>query len=336
MFPIKRIVSTLFSLAIAFLAGGITIYAMGKNPFAFYASVFRGAFIDWGFTLFNAASLIMAGLAVALGFHCGMFNIGANGQIMIGSIFMTYIAISLADAPAILLFPTAVLASFIGGAIWGFIPGVLKARRGTNEVVVTIMMNYMAIGVVSYLLTYPLKATSSWISQSDLVPEKLWLPRFNNIMGADPVIIGAMVLALLFYILMWKTKTGYEIRATGLNPVASEFSGIDPRKTLTLAFSLSGGIAGLSYFNYIFGYQHRAISDVLVGTNVGFDAITVALLGKNHPVGIVLSSLLLSILYSGGMNAQFEMGVPNSFYLFFEGVLIFCIILFEKILGGKR
>jgi ABC-type uncharacterized transport system, permease component len=334
----RAIISPLISIAIAFAIGAIFIKFIGKSPLEAYASIFKGAFAGegWGFTLFSMTSLIITGLAVALGFHCGLFNIGANGQLMVGGMFAAYIALLFSGVPAFLLLPVVIFSAIAAGGFWGFIPGFLKSKRGTNEVVVTIMMNYIAIGMIGYLLTYPLKASPGWIAQSEIIPESLWLPRYKGMIGADPTIILAIALAVMVYFLLWRTKTGYEIRAVGFNPKASNYGGINVPRTIALAMALSGAIAGLAYFNYIFAYQHRVVSDVLLGANVGFDGITVALLGKNHPLGIILASFLLAVLCSGCLAAQFEIGIPKSFYLFLEGIIIFSFVIFEKVMGGRK
>ena len=333
----KSFLSPIISIIVAFGIGGVFIFLLGKNPFQVYASMFSGAFAGegWGFTLFSMTSLIITGLSVALAFHCGLFNIGANGQLMVGGMLAAYIALSFSGLPPFLLFPIIILSALGAGAFWGFIPGILKAKRASSEVVITIMMNYIAICTVSYLLTYPLKASPGYISQSEIISRSLWLPRYNGIIGADPTILLALLLAVAVYILLWRTKTGYNIRAVGFNPKASNYAGINVSKTIILAMTLGGAIAGLAYFNYIFAYQHRIVSDVIVGATAGFDGITVALLGKNHPLGVILASLLLAVLYSGGLAVQFELGIPNSFYLFLEGIMIFSFVIFDKVVGGR-
>lgn len=332
----KRAAAPIVSLAIAFLIGGIIVALIGKNPLDAYISIFRGAFEDWGFTLFWATSLIFSALAVAIAFHCGLFNIGANGQLMMGALAATYFSLRFSGVPGAILMPTVVFAALCAGAFWGFIPGILKAKRGTNEVVVTIMMNYVAISVVSYALTYPMKDPGSWIAQSAPLPESLLFPRIGNTLGTDPMVFVAILMAVLSYLFLWRSRMGYELRAVGFNQLASAHSGIRVNRIITLTMCLSGAIAALSYFNYLFAYQYRAVSDVLVGTNVGFDAITAALLANNNPLMVLLSSLLLAILYSGGLTAQFELGVPSSFYLFLEGIIIFSMVIFSVILGGRN
>jgi simple sugar transport system permease protein len=329
----RKILAPFVSLLIAFIIGGVVIALIGKNPVEAYVAIFRGAFTDWGFTLFQATSLIFSALAVAIAFHCGLFNIGANGQLMMGALAAAYVSLRFAGLPGVILLPTVVFAAICVGALWGFVPGALKATRGTNEVVVTIMMNYIAISVVSYALTYSMKDPASWIAQSAMLPESLWLPSIT--LGADPMIVVAVIMSVLSYVFLWRTRMGYELRAVGFNQMASSYAGIKVRRAIALTMCISGAIAALSYYNYLFAYQYRAVSDVIVGTNVGFDAITAALLARNNPLLVIVSSLFLAALYSGGLTAQFELGVPSSFYLFLEGVIIFSVVMFSTVLGGK-
>jgi len=341
-----NLVSPLLALGVSFLVGALVIAAFGVNPLSAYWAMIQGALAgnNWGWMLFAATPLIFTGLTLALAFQCGLFNIGGNGQLIVGAMAIAYIGCSFSGLPGYLLLPLVFGAALAMGGLWGWIPGMLKAKRGAHEVVTTIMMNYIAVAIVSYLCTYPLMAAPGWIAQTEILPQRVWVPRFHTLLAplgihtprsnpADATIFLALGAAILVYYLLWKTKIGYELRAVGSNPGAAEYGGIKITKYIVLAMTLSGAIAGLGYSNYILGYQHRLVSDVVTNTMAGFDGITVALLGKNHPLGVVLASFLLAILSTGGLQMEITVGIPHSFYQFLEGIIIVSIIVVDRVMA---
>lgn len=252
---------------------------------------------------------IFAGLAVALGFQTGLFNIGAEGQMFMGATTATVVAYSLTNMPSILHLPLAIAAGFIGGGFWGMIPGWLKAKTGAHEVINTIMMNFIAIQLLNYLLRGPIQDPGSQNPISPLIADSAKLPRFF----ADPIRFHlGFFLALAFAWLVWwflyKTKWGFALRMVGANPNAARYAGVNIVRSTVLAMTLSGALAGLAGANEILGVNHRLTSSFSAG--IGFDAIALALLGKNHPVGVVFAALLFGTLRSGATRMQVAAGIP--------------------------
>jgi general nucleoside transport system permease protein len=312
MFRLERFITLLFPLiavGAAFIIGAIIILLIGDDPIEAY-SLLINSVISWpdgiGYTLFYATPLIFTGLAVALAFHCGLFNIGAEGQLYIAAFITAWVGITFAKQPAIILLPLACLAAILGGAIWGAIPGILKARFGSHEVINTIMLNFIAIAIVSYLTQYHYKTAGDAILQTVPIGENAHLMRLGSIIPGLPERIPlnlsfliALIMCLLFYIFLWRTVWGYEIRATGENPSAAEYGGISVNKQIVLAMAISGGLAGMVAINEVLGYRYRYYEGFSVG--YGFTGIAVALLGRNRPIGILLSALLFGALIRGGL-----------------------------------
>ena len=318
---IRELVFPLLAVIAAFLIGGIIVLAIGDNPievyrllltsaFSFHDALGNFTFDNWGYTLFYATPLIFTGLAVALAFKCGLLNIGAEGQLYLGAFAAAWIGITFGGLPGFLLIPLAMVAAILAGALWGAIPGVLKARFGSHEVINTIMLNFIAVGILSYLTQRHYKVVGDPIMQTVEIAEQGHLARVHTLLS--PLGINfperiplnfAFILALLtcvvFYIFLWRTKWGYEIRAVGSNPSAAEYGGISVRNQIILAMAISGGIAGMVGINEVLGYRHRYYHDF--SANYGFTGIAVALLGRNHPVGIVLAAILFGALIRGGL-----------------------------------
>lgn len=311
----------LLAVLAAFLIGGVVVLAIGENPVTVYRLLLTSAFglydalgnftwDNWGYTLFYATPLIFTGLAVALAFQCGLLNIGAEGQLYIAAFAAAWVGFTLTGLPGVFLTLLSILAAILAGGLWGALPGWLKARFGAHEVINTIMLNFVAIGLVSYLTQRHFKAPGDPIMQTGMIAEKAVLPRFAALLaplGIDfPARIPlnlSFILALLAALVVWyflhRTSWGYEIRAVGMNAKAAEYGGINVRRQLVLALALSGALAGMVGVNEVLGYRHRYYHDFSPG--YGFAGIAVALLGRNHPVGVVLAALLFGALNRGGL-----------------------------------
>jgi ABC-type uncharacterized transport system permease subunit len=306
---LREILFPLIAVLAAFIVGGIVVLLIGDSPIQTYRLLIGSAF-SWpdgiGYTLFYATPLIFTGLAVAIAFRCGLLNIGAEGQLYVGAFAAAWIGIKLAGSSAWVLLPLCCLAAILAGAIWGGIPGLLKARFGSHEVINTIMLNFIAVALCSYFTQYHYKTPGDPILQTTPIGLGAHIPRLGRFIPGLPERIPlnfAFILAILacvfVYVLLWKTKWGYEIRATGANPTAAEYGGISIRKQIILAMAISGGLAGMVGINEVLGYRYRYYDGF--SANYGFVGIAVALLGRNHPVGVFLAAILFAILLRGGI-----------------------------------
>jgi simple sugar transport system permease protein len=306
---LRELIFPLIAVIAAFAVGAIIIVFIGDDPIQTY-SLLIGSALSWpdgiGYTLFYATPLIFTGLAVAVGFRCGLLNIGAEGQLTIAAFATAWAGITFANVSAWLLIPLVCLVAIFSGAIWAAIPGVLKARFGSHEVINTIMMNFIAVGVASALTQTYFKQQGDPILETIPIAAAAHIPRLGRIIPGLPERIPlnvAFVLALLacalVYVFLWRTKWGYEIRATGENPNAAEYGGISVKKQIVLAMAVSGGLAGMVAINEVLGYRYRYYQGF--SPQYGFTGIAVALLGRNHPVGVLLAALFFGALIRGGL-----------------------------------
>jgi simple sugar transport system permease protein len=287
-----------------------------------------------GESLMLSTPYIFAGLAVALGFRGGVFNIGAEGQLFMGAMAAVFVGYSITGLPWILHMPLAMLAGILAGALWGFIPGLLKARFGAHEVINTIMMNYIAFRFADYLLQGPM-GRADGMPITPEIQRTAYLPTLLP----SPVrvhlgFILALVAAYLVYWLLWKTARGMEIRMVGANPNAARYAGIRIAFITMLAMSLSGALAGLAGVSQVLGVEHRMVRAFSSG--YGFDSIALALLGNSHPVGVVLSSLLFGFLRGGAARMQSVVGVPIEIIRIIQGMIIVFVAAPEIIRGLYR
>lgn len=269
----------------------------------------RRAFNPFLESLVASTPYIFGSLAVALGFRAGLFNIGVEGQLFIGAIFAAFVGYSITGLPAIIHIPLAILAGALGGAIWGFIPGWLKVKTGGHEVINTIMLNFIAFRISDWLLSGPMRRPDSFNPVSPTIQESAMLPRFFE----SPIrfhlgFFLALVAAWLVYWLLFRTKWGFDLRSVGANPKAARYAGMSIMGTTVLAMSLSGALAGLAGTNEVLGLNHNLAMAFSAG--YGFDSIALALLGKSHPLGVVLASLLFGTLRNGATRMQVVAQVP--------------------------
>ena len=306
---LREILFPLIAVLAAFVVGGIVVWLIGDSPIETYRLLIGSAF-SWpdgiGYTLFYATPLIFTGLAVAVAFRCGLLNIGAEGQLYIGAFAAAWIGIRFAGSSAWILLPMCCLAAILAGAVWGGIPGLLKAKFGSHEVINTIMLNFIAVALVSYFTQYHYKAPGDPIMQTTMIGPGAHIARLGRFIPGLPeriplnlAFILALICCVLVYVLLWKTKWGYEIRATGANPSAAEYGGISIRKQIILAMAISGSLAGMVGINEVLGYRYRYYDGF--SANYGFVGIAVALLGRNHPVGVFLAAILFAVLLRGGI-----------------------------------
>jgi len=306
---LRDILFPLIAVLAAFTVGGIVVWLIGDSPFETYRLLIGSAF-SWpdgiGYTLFYATPLIFTGLAVSVAFRCGLLNIGAEGQLYIGAFAAAWVGIKFAGSSAWILLPICCLAAIFAGAVWGGIPGLLKAKFGSHEVINTIMLNFIAVALVSYFTQYHYKIPGDPIMQTRQIGTGAHIARLGKFIPGLPeriplnlAFVLALICCVLVYLLLWKTKWGYEIRATGANPSAAEYGGISIRKQIILAMAISGSLAGMVGINEVLGYRYRYYDGF--SANYGFVGIAVALLGRKHPVGVFLAAILFAVLLRGGI-----------------------------------
>jgi simple sugar transport system permease protein len=328
---LRELFFPLAAVAAAFLVGAVLVLAVGDSPISTY-SLLVGSALTWpdgiGYTLFYATPLIFTGLAVAVAFRCGLLNIGAEGQLYIASFVTAWVGITFAGLSAWLLVPLCFLAALLAGGFWGAVPGVLKARFGAHEVITTIMMNFVAIALASYFTQYHYKPPGDALLETVPIGENAHIARLGSFIPGLPERIPlnlafplALLACLLVYLFLWRTRWGYEIRATGANPAAAQYGGIAIGKQIVLAMSLSGALAGLVAVNEVLGYRYRYYDSFSAG--YGFTGIAVALLGRNHPVGVILASLLFGALLRGGLFVDiFTEHVSKDLVMVLQGIII--------------
>jgi ABC-type uncharacterized transport system permease subunit len=273
-------------------------------------------------TIVAASPLVFTGLAVALGFRAGLFNIGGEGQVIAGGLAAGYVGFSVHGLPGFVELPLALIAGFVAGAFWGFVPGLLKARTGAHEVITTIMLNYVAIFLTGYLLsTTAFQRPGRTDAISRVVDPGAVLPSLNGVnLRLHSGAILAVLMAVVVYFVLWRTVYGFEFRAVGANPDAARAAGIRVGRVIVLAMSLAGGLAGLGGANAILGVQYSIAPGFSSG--LGFDGITVALLGRGNPVGVVAAALLFGGLRAGAVQMQAQTATPVDLVQVIEALVI--------------
>lgn len=313
---------SLIAVVAALLVGAVIVYISGSSPYEAYRALYEGAFgstYDFAQTLTRTTPLIFTGLAVAFAFRCGLFNIGGEGQLYVGGMTAALVGISFTGLPWYIHLPLALGAGAAAGGAWSLVPSVLKARVGAHEVITTIMMNYIGVFLCSYLANYPFKA-EGWVAQTDVVEPSAQLPRLVPATQLSAAILIALGCVVVAYYILYKTTLGYEIRAVGLNPEAAEYGGISVQKSIILAMFISGMLAGVGGAGEVLGLHKRFIFGFSPG--YGFDGIAVAVLGRNHPVGVVLGALLFGALRNGGMVMKQMTNVPTDLVIAIQGIVI--------------
>ncbi|WP_206456378.1 ABC transporter permease [Aurantimonas marina] len=325
----------LVNLVVAFAVAGLVVLIVGESPVEAAALMIRGAFgygEGIGFTLYYATNFIFTGLAVAVAFHAGLFNIGGEGQAYVGGLGVATVALALGGTlPWWLNLPLAVCLSFAFGAAWAFIPAWLQARRGSHIVITTIMFNFIAAALMVYLLVNVLKPAGTMAPETRTFEAGAQLPKLRSLfdlfgvsLGGAPLNVSlfvALFAALLVWILIWRTRLGYEIRTLGFSPRAARYAGMSETRLIVVAMAISGGLAGLMALNPVMGDQYRLLIDFPGGA--GFVGIAVALMGRGHPVGIVVAALLFGVLYQGGAELSFDMPtISRDMIVIIQGLVI--------------
>ena len=325
----------LINLVVAFLVAGLVVLLVGENPLEAAYHLINGAFGRGeyiGFTLYYATTFIFTGLAVAVASHAGLFNIGGEGQAYVGGIGVALVCLWLDRLmPWYVVFPLAILGSAAFGAMWAFLPGWLQAKRGSHIVITTIMFNFIASSLMVYLLTRVLKPLGSMAPQTRTFEAGGQLPKLDWLLGIFGLDIGnapfniSFLLALLAafgcWLLIWRTRLGYEMRVMGHSPSAARYAGIKDARITVIAMMISGGLCGMMALNPIMGEQFRMQLDFVQGA--GFVGIAVALMGRSHPAGIIPAAVLFGMLYQGGAEIAFEMQtISRDMIVIIQGLVI--------------
>lgn len=309
----------LINLLLAFFVAGLVVAFIGEDPFQAMKILLTGALgssYGIGFTLYFATSFIFTGLAVAIAFHASLFNIGGEGQANFAGLGVALVALTMDWSNWFIVFPLAIIGAALFGAAWAAIPAYLQAKRGSHIVITTIMFNYIAYAVLGYMLINVLKVDGSMAPESRRFAEGAHLPFVHDMLGAvgfkmtnTPMNISffwALACCWFVWFLIWRTKLGYEIRSYGFSEPAARYAGIFPTKIIMVTMLVSGALAGMMALNVVIGgYSQKLVNDPIQGA--GFVGIAVALMGRSHPVGVILAAVLFGILYQGGAELAFEM-----------------------------
>jgi simple sugar transport system permease protein len=329
------LVLPLVNLGMALLVAGAVVALIGQNPMDVLTLLVQGAFgttRGFSYTLYYTTTFIFTGLAVAVAAHGGLFNIGAEGQALLGGLGAGLLALWLAESlPAAIMLPLMVLAAAAFGAAWAAIPAYLQAYRGSHIVITTIMFNFIANSLLVYLLVNVLKAPGGMAVESEAFAPAAFLPTAQAAFAAvgiewpsSPLNVSfliALAAAAAIYAYLWRTRAGYRLRTVGSSVGAAEYAGIRPAHQMMIAMAVSGALAGLVGVNEIAGVHRKLLLDFVGGA--GFTGIAVAMMGRNHPVGILLASLLFGALFQGGAEVGFEMpGFTRDMVVTLQGFII--------------
>jgi general nucleoside transport system permease protein len=324
----------LLNLLLALVATSVVFLAIGENPIECLGIMINGAvgsIKGWSYLLYYATNFVFTGLCVAVAFHAGLFNIGGEGQAYIAGLGAAMVGLGLEFLPWPILIPLCIVASAAFGAFWGVVPGYLQAKRGSHIVITTIMFNFIASSLMVYLINNWFRPVGKMAVESREVTGA-YIMTFREIareffeyrLPASPLnltVFLAMFVAWAVWYLLWRTKLGYEIRAVGLNSEAAVYAGIKPDRIIIIAMAISGGLAGLVAVNEVLGAQHRLLLEYVQGA--GFVGIAVALMGRNHPVGVVLAAMLFGLLYQGGTELTFaKQNINRDMIVVIQGLII--------------
>ena len=321
------------NLLLAFLISGLVILAIGENPISALKVMIDGTFFraaGWGYMLYYATNFIFTGLGVSVAFHASQFNIGGEGQATLGGLGVALVCLFIPWPHWSLALIAAVVASAVFGAAWAAIPAWLQVKRGSHIVITTIMFNFISFALLNYLLSYVLKPLGKMDPATDNFPAATALPKLHDLPGLDaifdkntPVNISlfiALGCAFLVWVLIWRTRLGYMLRAFGKSEKAAVYAGISPLKITMIAMLISGGLSGMMAINNVMGEAQRLLLNSVEGA--GFIGIAVALMGRSHPVGVVLASLLFGFLYQGGAELALWTTIPRDLITVIQGLVI--------------
>ncbi len=324
--PLFNIVQALITLAVALLMGALVIQVSGKDALGAYRTLFTtalGSRLSIADSLLASTPLIFTGLATAIAFRAGVFNVGVEGSLYLGAFAAAWVGFTWTALPGFLLIPLAFLAAGMVGGVWGLLPGYLKAYLRVDEIVTTIMLNYVAILFTSYLVNYPFLAPGLANSMSPKIAPAAQLPRLMKPSQLNLAFPIALLCVLALWFLMRRTTLGYELRMAGDNPIFARWAGMPVARTILQVMFISGFLGGLAGAGQVLGVNYRFVDGFSPG--YGFDGITVALLGRNTPLGSLLAALLFGALRSGGSTMELFTDVPRDLIRVLEATIIFFV-----------
>jgi len=333
----ERLFPAVFSLLLALAIGALLLLASGRNPLEAYGSLLSGAFGSWPRfteTLVRATPFLILAISVSISFRCGVWNIGAEGQLILGAITSTWAALIFVDTlPPLLLLPLTLVAGIVGGALWSGIAGLLKAYFNANEVITTSMLNFIAVYLLAYLVNGPLMDPQGFnFPQSPLINESLELPRLLEGGRLNIAFLVALLLvvgALLF----WRSTVGFRTEIVGASRRVASHVGLNVNRTIVMVTVISGAVAGIAGWGEIFGIHYRLIDAIAVG--MGSLAVVVALLGELHPLGMFVAAILFGALVVGGSAMERNAGVPFALVDVIQGVIILLVLARSFIFRGR-
>ncbi|WP_449044613.1 ABC transporter permease [Paracoccus versutus] len=328
------ILTPLISLVLAFAISALVILAIGESPAEALKVMVQGALgssYGWGFTLYYTTNFVFTGLAVMVAYHAGLFNIGGEGQAAMGGLGVALVVLALPWPHWALALPAAAMGAALFGALWALVPAWLQARRGSHIVITTIMFNFIAAAALNYMLVNVLRPVGSMDPASARFPEAAHLPKLSEMalgLGvewgrntpANVTFFLAIAACLLVWLLIWRTRLGYEIRAFGKSEPAALYAGISPVRITVMAMLVSGALAGLMAVNNVMGEAERLVLNAVEGA--GFIGIAVALMGRNHPLGVLLAALLFGFLYQGGGELALWTSIPRELIVVIQALVI--------------
>jgi len=339
--PLVALVVPLAAVGVAFIVGAIMLLALGTNPLQGYAALLDGAFGSWDAladTALKAMPLLLVGVGICIAFRAGVINIGGEGQIIMGAILSTTLALLIPSTPRIILVPLVILAGALGGAIWGAIPGFLKAFAGVSEILSTIMMNIVAAQFLSFLLQdWLIEEGAIKIQQTERMPPNSHLPLLPGGTRLHIGVLIAILVAILGYLLLFRSALGMRLRAVGHNPHASKYAGMAVRWSIVQAMAFSGACAGIAGSVLVFGSEsHRLIGEggaAAFTQSAGFNGIVAALFGGLHPLATIPASFFFGGMLTGGIQLQQELQVPAALIVALNGVVVICVVSSLKLQG---
>ncbi len=330
------------SFIIALFLGSIILLIAGVNPLvAYHAMIIRPVSNIYGLSeaVVRAIPLMMVGIGISIAFRSKMINIGGEGQIQLGAIAAGAAALALPGLPKVILIPVVILAGFTAGGIWGGIAGWMKAKLSVNEVLSTVMLNYIAFQIYLYLIRGPLIDPSelAWgtgVPQTARMPDSSIFQRLIQGQRIHSGIFIAIIIAFLVYFLLWRTTFGFRLRAVGEEPKAANYAGVKVDKYLVLAMILSGGLAGIAGSIEVIGVHHRVLEGL--SANYGFSGIVVALFGRLHPLGVIPASFFFGLLLIGAEMMQRAVDIPSALVISIQGLVILAVVSSNLILENPK
>ncbi|MEQ8292414.1 MAG: ABC transporter permease [Roseovarius sp.] len=324
----------LISIILAALISALVILFIGEDPIAAVKLMVTGALgstYGWGYTLYYATNFLFTGLAFAVASHAGLFNIGSEGQAMIGGLGVALVCLAIPWPHWALALPAAIVGGAVFGALWALIPAWLQAKRGSHIVITTIMFNFIAAAVLNYMLVNILRPAGSMDPATAKFPEGAHLPTLHDLLApfgiafsksspANISLVVAVAACVLVWLLIWRTRLGFEIRALGHSQSASRYAGIPPVRIVVIAMLISGALSGCMAINNVMGEAERLILNATEGA--GFIGIAVALMGRNHPLGVFLAAILFGFLYQGGAELALWTTIPRELIIVIQALVI--------------